>query len=488
MTTQSTDASRAAAPSQTSTPASSSSSSSSAPAGAQVQLKAGLRGQDFAAQSASLTPRESVQAKGDASGDVHAAAARGTSGGGAAMPHLSAIQHSFGRHEVGAVQAHVGGAAKEASQAMGAEAYASGNHVAFVETPDLHTAAHEAAHVVQQKAGVSLAGGVGQAGDSYEQHADAVADQVVQGKSAEGLLDTMGGGAASVQRMVQRSGTPLTDTELPGMGFSTTQVSELVSTFGDDGKLKDFVDAAGGSAKLKELFITRGVPAAQLLVRGGAFFNGFVGCGSATIDHVVKLDGIEGGAIKGCHDEDVFRAEVVQAQDFTVQDKDLVTKAPLFEPIPPSAMDKYAEAQKKYQGQMGFFNGPKNTDGKGGKKLTVAPQAPVAPTAEPKMVTLTLERGRINSETPLTVPGVKNLAYEMRKQNDAEWRNSSLTKTTIKGLASNAVNWQTICNEAIWDSIKSGTFGKNWSGTARGATISGYYNGGSQIDTFFFTT
>jgi len=478
---------------QVSTPAPTTSSSTPS-GGAQVQLKASLRGQDFAAQSASLSPRENarsepVQAKGDPTGDVHAAAARGTSGGGGAMPHLGAIQHSFGHHEVGAVQAHVGGAAKEASQAMGAEAYASGNHVAFAETPDLHTAAHEAAHVVQQKAGVSLSGGVGQAGDAYEQHADAVADQVVQGKSAQSLLDSMGGGGgASVQRKVQRSGTPLTDTELPGLGFSTIQVSDLVSTFGDDGKLKDFVDAAGGTAKLKELFITRGVPAAQLLARGGAFFKDFVGCGDATISHVTAQDGIEAGAIKGCHDEDAFRAEVLTMLDYNVQDKDIATKAPLFEPIPQSAKDKFAEAQKKYQGQMGFFNGPKNTDGKGGKKLTVAPQAPVAPTEEPKMVTLNLERGRINSETPLTVPGVKNLEYELRKMNDAEWRNSSNTKTTIKGLASNSVHWQTICNEAIWASIKAGTFGTNWSGVARGATITGYYNGGPQVDTFFFTT
>ena len=72
--------------------------------------------------------------------------------------------------------AHVGGAATAANDAMGAEAYATGNHVAFRAAPDLHTAAHEAAHVVQQRAGVALKGGVGEAGDPYEQHADAVAD------------------------------------------------------------------------------------------------------------------------------------------------------------------------------------------------------------------------------------------------------------------------------------------------------------------------
>jgi hypothetical protein len=51
---------------------------------------------------------------------------------------------------------------------------------------------------------VQLSSGVGQAGDAYERHADAVADLVVQGKSAAGLLDEMagGGGGAAVQRDV----------------------------------------------------------------------------------------------------------------------------------------------------------------------------------------------------------------------------------------------------------------------------------------------
>src|SRR6185503_888478 len=62
--------------------------------------------------------------------------------------------------------------------------------------PDLHTAAHEAAHVVQQRAGVQLKGGVGEAGDPYERHADAVASLVVQGASAESLLDQFAGPSA----------------------------------------------------------------------------------------------------------------------------------------------------------------------------------------------------------------------------------------------------------------------------------------------------
>src|ERR1044071_4432593 len=140
---------------------------------------------------------------------VHAAAQRGVSGAGGALPHFATIQQLFGRHDVSGIQAHVGGEARQASHAIGAEAYAMGDRVAFSSAPDLHTAAHEAAHVVQQRGGVQLKGGVGEVGDPYERHADQVADAVVQGKSAEALLDpyagTGGGGAGGVQQVaVQR--------------------------------------------------------------------------------------------------------------------------------------------------------------------------------------------------------------------------------------------------------------------------------------------
>jgi hypothetical protein len=124
--------------------------------------------------------------------DVHAAAARGLAGPATSLPHADVIQRSFGRHDVGSIDARVGGPAVEASAAMGAKAYATGNSVAFARTPEVHTAAHEAAHVVQQRGDVSVAGGVGQPGDAYERHADAVADAVVAGKSAEPLLDGIG--------------------------------------------------------------------------------------------------------------------------------------------------------------------------------------------------------------------------------------------------------------------------------------------------------
>jgi hypothetical protein len=137
---------------------------------------------------------------------VKAAAGRGTSGAARSLPYFGRIQQLFGRHDVSGVASHVGGPATEAAAAMGAQAFATGNQVAFAAAPDLHTAAHEAAHVVQQRGGVQLKGGVGEVGDPYERHADAVADRVVQGRSAEALLDAFaptGAGTAPASTAVQ---------------------------------------------------------------------------------------------------------------------------------------------------------------------------------------------------------------------------------------------------------------------------------------------
>jgi hypothetical protein len=144
-----------------------------------------------------------------AAGDdqVHEAAQSGVAGGGGPLPHLEAIQRSFGDHDVRRVQAHADGAAGHAAAAMGASAYATGDQVAFRGTPDLHTAAHEAAHVVQQRAGVQLQGGVGRPGDEHERNADAVADRVVSGQSAADLLPHAGQGgtgSAAAQKQIQK--------------------------------------------------------------------------------------------------------------------------------------------------------------------------------------------------------------------------------------------------------------------------------------------
>lgn len=140
-------------------------------------------------------------------GRIHEVAASGIQGAGGALPHLDSIQKSFGKHDVSSVQAHTDQHAKDANQALGANAYATGSHVALDDT-SLHTVAHEAAHVVQQRNGIQLSGGVGKTGDQYEQHADQVADLVVQGKSAEHLLNRFGGGGDSSVQMDESDDQP----------------------------------------------------------------------------------------------------------------------------------------------------------------------------------------------------------------------------------------------------------------------------------------
>lgn len=150
------------------------------------------------ARLAALQMRRRGQAEVGAqtSDEVHALAGDGISGSGGTLPHQDAIQASFGHHDISGVQAHMGPQAAQATEALGARGYAAGSHVAFLGQPTLHTAAHEAAHVVQQRAGVHLKGGIGAEGDVYERHADAVAERVVAGKSATDLLDGIQSGVS----------------------------------------------------------------------------------------------------------------------------------------------------------------------------------------------------------------------------------------------------------------------------------------------------
>ncbi|MCB9737919.1 MAG: DUF4157 domain-containing protein [Deltaproteobacteria bacterium] len=171
-----------------------------APSGG-VSDRAALRGMNYAEGAKAVAPPPGAGRL------VPSLAKQGVSGAGGPLPFAEQIQQSFGKHDVSGARGHVGGGAGAAAEQMGARAYAHGDDVAFAGNPDLHTAAHEAAHVVQQRAGLMPAGGVGSEGDAYEQHADAVADKVVTGQSAEGELDKMagpaGGGAATQAKAVQ---------------------------------------------------------------------------------------------------------------------------------------------------------------------------------------------------------------------------------------------------------------------------------------------
>jgi hypothetical protein len=197
-----------------------------------VGMHPDLRPLDLMPEAAQVQAKLARTSRADAE-DTQEVAARGVAGTGGALPHLDRIQDAFGHHDVSGVQAHIGGPATEASDAMGATAYATGDRVAFAGAPDLHTAAHEAAHVVQQRAGVSLPGGVGQAGDAYEQHADAVAVRVVRGESAAGLLDQAGSSssAAPAAPAVQRRSVPgSAPAATPGAGPATASPGPAASS------------------------------------------------------------------------------------------------------------------------------------------------------------------------------------------------------------------------------------------------------------------
>ncbi|MBN1946951.1 MAG: DUF4157 domain-containing protein [Bradymonadales bacterium] len=191
-----------------------------------MQLRQDMVGLTPGEQNERLKPSRPVmmvQASGGAgeadSQQIKSAAATGLQQPSSPMPHLEAIQQSFGGHDIGGVKAHVGGLAAQASTSMGASAYTTGNDIGFKSAPDLHTAAHEAAHVVQQRAGVNLSGGVGRVGDAYEKHADAVADRVVQGRSAESLLNTHSGRSASQSGVQQSSVQRDPDDKAPPQHF-----------------------------------------------------------------------------------------------------------------------------------------------------------------------------------------------------------------------------------------------------------------------------
>ncbi|HEV7559139.1 MAG TPA: DUF4157 domain-containing protein, partial [Kofleriaceae bacterium] len=155
-------------------------------------------------QSPKGAPRPTWEAESRAwKGGDDAIARDGVDGPATQLPYLDRLQASFGHHDLSKVRAHTDAAAVDSARELGARAYAFGDDVAFGKAPDLHTAAHEAAHVVQQRAGVALAGGT--ADDVYERHADAVADVVVRGGSAETMLDSFAGRGATASPAVQRA-------------------------------------------------------------------------------------------------------------------------------------------------------------------------------------------------------------------------------------------------------------------------------------------
>lgn len=106
---------------------------------------------------------------------------------GKPLPPL--LQRAFGPYDLSSVQVHQGPKAQQAAKALQATAYTRGEHIVVGDSPSLHTLAHEAAHVVQQRnPQAGLGQGLSEPGQSSELHADAVASRVLQGGQVTDLL------------------------------------------------------------------------------------------------------------------------------------------------------------------------------------------------------------------------------------------------------------------------------------------------------------
>jgi hypothetical protein len=151
----------------------------------------------------------------------------GLSGPGTRLPYIERTQQSFGgHHDLSGVRAHLDQRSASASRSMGAAAYTVGGSIAFDGWPNQHTAAHEAAHIVQQRRGLLLPGSIGLENDPYEKHADAVADTVVAGRFAGTLLDRPGAGSGTTHRALQHKDKPLQKGAIPSSDLDPMDTPE----------------------------------------------------------------------------------------------------------------------------------------------------------------------------------------------------------------------------------------------------------------------
>ena len=152
--------------------------------------RSGARDAKLSHGSSAQTHENQAAAAGMVADPAMAEAMHGTMGPQGAIPHVEAIQRAFGPYEISDAKAVVGGPAQEANEAFKTPAYAAGGRAAFGQAPDLRTAAHEATHILQHRAGRSP-GGFDGPSSPQERHADAVADRVASGQSAVDLLSSM---------------------------------------------------------------------------------------------------------------------------------------------------------------------------------------------------------------------------------------------------------------------------------------------------------
>ena len=199
--------------------------------------------------------------------EAHEIAAQGLQGSDRPLTHLDTLQRAFGRHDIRGMREHTGPAAELALEALGAEGYTRGGRMAVAGSPDLYIQAHEAAHGVQQAAlgdRMPLPDGIGVAGDQYEQQADAVAQAVLRGESAQPLLDQVAAGPTQVEAASVCAAAPVqmrrkkdkknkdnTPEDEYEHGMPTLEAAplELVNPVGNS----DLSSPAGGSMEIQQV-------------------------------------------------------------------------------------------------------------------------------------------------------------------------------------------------------------------------------------------
>lgn len=217
-------------------------------------------------------PKTSAQAHA-----LHSLAEKGVSGSGQPLPYREVLKkHLPDADFLDDARMHVDASARQATGALQAHAYATSKdgtpRIAFDSPqPDLHTVAHEVAHLVQQRRGIELSHGLGRAGDAHEREADRLADAVMRGDanngqtsvntsvpgelahgpSSEGIRASQASGNTGVQALLSVSGRILSGTCSDGQLEQALQ--ELLLISGDPRRVSDLPASikARGIARLR---------------------------------------------------------------------------------------------------------------------------------------------------------------------------------------------------------------------------------------------
>jgi hypothetical protein len=197
--------------------------------------------------------------------------------------------------------------------------------------------------------------------------------------------------------------------------LTASELEKFITDLGDVAKMKELAEKYGGDA-LKHY--------------GPQFFKDFKGVDANTMRHLTTVDGIDQAkGIKGCHDEDLFVAEMKKSPDGL--------KAP------PAGVER-------------------------GPILSVTPRAD--PAIKDIKYSFWKQDGKGNLVTPLQP---KAAVFE---------------KTTIKDLATNPTRWSVSASEAADDAIRNLTFPRgdgSFVGVAKsGQKWKGWYRGGN-VQTIF---